>query len=332
MTAMELLETIGSIKDKYVLEAYCNNASSQIHISIRRTLLIAAVITLALLLVGCAAVYVFSLQNMKIGSYSNTIPTCEADSSGSIVSSDMISLQGYAGTPNYKAALEWQKFLEDYDQDGELLKKADTDDFQVPMEYMSYNCYTQEMKDEIDALCQKYGLELLGPAYFPDNVYQMFMNLGIDTIAAEYTVAQLSLYSGYYYQNGTFSLEGDVALPYENSPWPHSINFQYRCVMKTAFDAVSLAIGNIEDYDQWNYTLEDGTETLLAIGSEKALMIVDKEDYFVTINILNPYVSDIQHGELHMDRTAMEAFADSFGFAYTPHNPDLDIQERRDSP
>lgn len=332
MTAMELLETIGSIKDKYVLEAYCNNASSQRRISIRRTLLIAAVITLALLLVGCAAVYVFSLQNMKIGSYSNTIPTCEADSSGSIVSSDMISLQGYAGTPNYKAALEWQKFLEDYDQDGELLKKADTDDFQVPMEYMSYNCYTQEMKDKIDALCLKYGLELLGQTYFPDNVYQMFMNLGIDTIVAEYTVAQFNLYSGYYYQNGTFSFEGDVVLPCENNLWPYDINFQYRCVMKTAFDTVSLSIGNIEDYDQWNYTLADGTVALLAISSEKALMIVDKEDYFVTINILNPYFSDIQHGEVHMDRTAVEAFADSFGFAYTPHNLGPGIQKRADMP
>lgn len=332
MTAMELLETIGSIKDKYVLEVYCNKASSQRHISIRRTLLIAAVIMLVLLLVGCTAVYVLNLQNMKIGSYSNTIPTCEAESIGSIVSSDMISLQGYAGTPNYNAALEWQQFLEAYDQDGELLKKADTDDFQVPMEYMSYNCYTQEMKDEIDALCQKYGLELLGSAYFPDNVYQMFMNLGIDTIVAEYTVAQFSLYSGYYYQNGTFSLEGDATLLYENSPWPYSITFQYRCVMKNAFDGVSLAVGDIEDYDQWNYTLADGTETLIAISSEKALMIVDKEDYFVTINILNPYIRDIQQGEVHMDRAAMEAFADSFGFAYTPHKLGFDIQESTDTP
>ena len=56
MTTMDLLETIGSIKDQYVLEAD-SSAHSQKHISIRRTLLIAAVIALMLLLVGCAVAY-----------------------------------------------------------------------------------------------------------------------------------------------------------------------------------------------------------------------------------------------------------------------------------
>lgn len=160
----------------------------------------------------------------------------------------------------------------------------------------------------------------------------MFLNLGIDTIVADYTTAQLNLYSGYYYQNGTFSLEGDATLLQEDSPWQYPINFQYRCVSKPAFDGVSLAIGNIEDYVQWLYTLPDGTETLLSISSEKALMIVDKEDYLVTVNILNPYINDIQHRELHLDRIAMEDFADSFGFAYTPHKLCPGIQERTDMP
>ena len=174
MTAMDLLETISSIKDKYVLEAYGNSLHSLKHISMRRILLIAAVITLAILLVGCAVVYVLSLQNMKIGNYTNTTPACEAEPSGSIVSSDVLSLQGFAGTPSYKASLEWQKFLETYDQDGKLLRKADTDDFQEPIEYMSYNCYTQEMTEKINVICQKYGLELLGPTHFSNNVAYLY--------------------------------------------------------------------------------------------------------------------------------------------------------------
>lgn len=57
MTAMDLLETIGSIKDQYVLEADSSSSHSQKHISIHRTLLIAAVTALTLLLVGCAVAY-----------------------------------------------------------------------------------------------------------------------------------------------------------------------------------------------------------------------------------------------------------------------------------
>ncbi|MGM9584994.1 MAG: hypothetical protein ACI3V1_05570 [Faecousia sp.] len=64
MTAMDLLETIGSIKDQYVLEAD-SSTNAQKHISIRRTLLIAAVIALTLLLVGCAVV-VYARIHMKL--------------------------------------------------------------------------------------------------------------------------------------------------------------------------------------------------------------------------------------------------------------------------
>lgn len=146
MTAMDLLETIGSIKDKYVLEADCRSVHSQKHISIRRTLLIAAVIALILMLVGCAVVYILNLQNMKVGEYNAFIPSSEAKPIGQVISSKMISLQGFTGNPNCKASLEWQKFSEIYDQDGNLLKETDTHDFQEPIEYMSYYCYTQEMK------------------------------------------------------------------------------------------------------------------------------------------------------------------------------------------
>lgn len=58
MTSMELLEILGSARDKYVLEAHSDPAVPVKRVSLKRTLLIAAVIGLTLLLVGCAVAYV----------------------------------------------------------------------------------------------------------------------------------------------------------------------------------------------------------------------------------------------------------------------------------
>ena len=55
MTSMELLELLGSVKDSYVVDA---RTPVQKVRTLRRPLLIAAIITLALLLVGCTVAYV----------------------------------------------------------------------------------------------------------------------------------------------------------------------------------------------------------------------------------------------------------------------------------
>lgn len=319
MNSMDLLETIGSVKDRYILDAHSQVKPQRTRLPLKKSLLIAAIIALMLLLVGCTIVVAMSLQEAKIGRYTYTNPAREEEPTGSIVTSDVISLQGFVGTPNYQATKEWTEFLETYDQDGTLLKQADTDDFQEPIEYMSYTCYTQEMKEKIDEICAKYHLQLLGPLYLSNSSEQMLASLGIANIAADTAAAQVTLSPGYYYRDGTFSMSGSITLLAENAPWPYAIDFQYRCVMKTAFDGVSLTVGDIESYDQWNYTLQDGTTALLALNPEKALIIVDKEAYFTTINILDP-----SNGEQQMNRAALETIADTFTFSYTPQAPDPD--------
>lgn len=57
MTSMEFLELLGSIRDQYVVEA-CEEAAPGKRVSFKRTLLIAAIIALTLLLVGCTVAYV----------------------------------------------------------------------------------------------------------------------------------------------------------------------------------------------------------------------------------------------------------------------------------
>lgn len=320
MTSLELLDLIGAIDDKYIWEAHSNLSYYKRRTSIKRSILIAAMITILLLLVGCAVVFM-KLQDLKIGEFIYTYPEYVSELSGQTITSDMISMQGFMDSENYRAAMEWNEFLKNYDTDGELLKNAKTDDYQESMEYMAYTCYTREMQDKIDEICEKYNLEILGPDYMEAYTTDVVKAVGIYSIFSDNANVSTKLYDGYYYRDGTFALSGETTLNYEDSPWIYPITYQYRCVMKTAFDSVFLSIGDMKSYEEWNYTLKDGTEVLLALSPEKAIIIVDKDKYFVTVNILETRVGDVMYGEQQMDRAVLEAFAETFTFDYVPQGP-----------
>ena len=88
MTSMELFDILGTARDSYVQEVQrirtgaCTAKTKKP--SRRRLLLIAAIVALTLLLVGCAVVYVLRLQDMKVGEYSIYIPTIY-DEDGNVV-------------------------------------------------------------------------------------------------------------------------------------------------------------------------------------------------------------------------------------------------------
>jgi len=196
MKSMDLLETIGSIRDKYILEAHSQAVAMKKRIPSKRLFLIAAIIALMLLLVGCVA-YILGLKDMYLGEYTYDAGFEETGVSNSI------SLQGFVGTPNYQAAKEWQDYLSTHDpSDPDVIPG-----YESPMEYMAYQCYTPEMEAKIDEICDTYGLQLLGPTYLADEPMRMFTDLGINNIIADGTIALVNFDGGaYYYKDGTFQL------------------------------------------------------------------------------------------------------------------------------
>ena len=54
------------------------------------------------------------------------------------------------------------------------------------------------MEAKIDEICDKYGLQLLGPTYLADEPMRMFTDLGINNIIADGTVALVDFDGGAY--------------------------------------------------------------------------------------------------------------------------------------
>lgn len=317
MNANDLFEIIGQSPDRYVLDAatvQAKEVSTRKH-SWNRMWLIAAIVTLVALLVGCTAAYILGLDQMILGT------EFIEDRTGVTEPQTRISLQGYAGSPSYQAAKEWYEFEQIYDPDYKILTSLSEDEMIIPDQYQPYNCYTQEMIDKVDEICQKYGLETQGKIVMPLDDGDFYSTLQIDRLVKENAAAQCDLSPVYFCQTGTFMLDCETTLTGENSPWPYPISYQYRCVMKSDLDTAFLNVGDEKNYDQWEYTTGDGIQLLLAISEDKALLIADLENAFVTMNILNPRLGDVLAGEQTITRTAMEDFAEIFDFSYTPQRP-----------
>lgn len=101
MNGKDLLIAMGDISPKYYQEAEFETMAFS-RKGIRRPLLIAALIAMMLLLVGCAVAYALSMQDIKIGEHS--IMQTQGDSTDETeIQLDVLSLQGVKDSPNYLA-------------------------------------------------------------------------------------------------------------------------------------------------------------------------------------------------------------------------------------
>lgn len=309
MKAKRILNVLTLVDNRYIEELYAAEVTPRRR-SIKRVWLIAAIVAVTVFLMGSAYV-LLKLDDLKLRDDRYTAAEMEGEFA-------MISLQGFTGTPNYQAAQEWLDFEASYDPDGEIMQSLSHEEMIMPEEYWSYNCYTPEMAAKVDEICEKYGLNKQGPIVTGQSLDQFYETLKIDGILRQKANAEVTIHPQYLYKTGTFMLSCETKLTGENSPWNYSIEYSLYSVMKTDFDDVFLNVGDIETYDQWEYTTWNGMQVLLAKSPDKALIFVDNGTAFITVNIMNPRVGDVVHGEQMMSWEALEAFADTFDFSFVP--------------
>lgn len=322
MTALELMYQLGTIEDKYVLETAQARETVRHRPKLSRGLLIAAVIAAALLLAGCAAV-LLNLNAMRLGQWQPVKPdTIDAygDPVPTEIPRDVLSLQGTAGSPNYLAAQEWFTFTESYDPDYEKLHGSN--DFQPPDAYYSYGCYTQEMVDKVDEICAKYSLEVLGARAFDENEQTFFEALGIHSIHREGVSSKTGVL--YCYSSGSFYAQGSVTLA---GAYAGNLDYSLRCSMKNVFDPVMLYLEDLQGYDQWNYTTRGGQAVLLARKDDHALIIADRADSFISVDIREYEYGDF--GTIPEEHAFLEAVAETFDFSFQTHPVDMEAANAR---
>jgi len=316
MSAMELLEVLGGVREDYVVQAARlregRQAGKARRLPVRRVVLVAAVLALAALLVGCTVVYLLRLKDLKMGE------TVREDAMGTTEVYQMLSMQGVAGTPGYQAGREWHAWLEQYDTDGAVRNSQEAYSEDFGEEYWAYDLYSREMKDKLDEICEAYGLELLGPAHTDTDISHTYQALGISGIFRQDAPVRTGGLGHYYFENGAFKVEGEVTLTGEDSPWTEPVMMCFYCNRKDAFGELYDTVGPVGTYEEWNYTTADGVDVLLVLDKKHATMMVDKGEYFFTVG-MDASAGNVLEGWRTMDKKTLEAFAEVFDFTISPH-------------
>ena len=301
---------------------------------IRRPVLIAAVIAMLLMLVGCAVVYVLRMKQIHIGQQQTIqdVFQYDPDTGEAIawigqeaVTEEVLTLAGIQGSRNYQAAQEWFAFKQEYDPDHAIIIELQSTGAvpEFPEEYAAYNIYTQEMKDKLDEILDKYGLKLIGKTV-PFRTEELACKaLGQENILVPGSNAVMELDYAGYQECGNLNMDFGVSLPDDGLKTQCHIYYMH----KDAFTEDVISLGEMDTWEEWNYTTASGQEVLIFRSPEdwRGFIFCDMPNYTVTLRytfIHEQYGNDL-NGNWFVDREIMtdrqiEQLADAIDFSIEP--------------
>lgn len=210
---------------------------------------------------------------------------------------DTISLIGYMNSDEAKACRDWNDFLDTYDTDRALLNQVGNAPTGLE-ESETYMVYTPEMAQKLHEIADSYHLELLRSLDICETGEDLLKALGRDALTRSGEALTNEVDWGYVYNEGSFRMEGTVTADGSR------IAYQCSACRKGVLHEPALNIGDASSYREYAYTASDGVDTLLAIGSDKSLIIADTGSRFVVVNILE--------GSDTVTEERLKAIADSF--------------------
>ena len=305
---------------------------------IRRPFLVAVIIAMMLLLVGCAIVYVLSMKEIHIGQQQTYQDVFEYDPDTGeaiayvgqeTVTEEVLTLAGIQGSRNYQAAQEWFAFKQEYDPDHSIIIELQSEGRvpEFPVEYAAYNIYTQEMKDKLDEIVEKYDLKLIGQTV-PFRTEELVCKaLGLEDITVPGSNAVMDLDYAAYQECGNLNMDFNFILP----GTAEEPELETRCHIyythKDAFTDDVIALGEIDTWKEWNYTTASGDEVLIFRSPEdwRGYIFCDMPNYTVTLRytfIDEQYTTDITgkttHEQEFMTDQQIERLADAVDFSIEP--------------
>ena len=329
----------------FVSETFIEEAETATHLtgekkilSLRRPLLIAAVIAMLLMLVGCAVVYVLRMKEIHIGQQQTyqDVFQYDPDTGEAIayvgqetVTEEVLTLAGIQGSRNYMAAQEWFAFKQEYDPDHSIIMQLQSTKSvpEFPEEYASYNLYTQEMKDKLDEILQKYDLKLIGRTV-PFRTEELVCKaLGLEDIIVPGSDAVMDLDYASYQECGNLNMDFKVTIPADADHEEQKTSCHVYYMHKDAFTEDVISLGEMDTWKEWNYTTASGEEVLIFRSPEdwRGFIFCDMPNYTVTLRytfIHEQYGNDAA-GNMIVDREIMtdqqiERLADAIDFSIEP--------------
>jgi len=304
---------------------------------IRRPFLIAAIIAMMLLLVGCAVVYMLSMQGILLGDQTATREVFEYDpdtgEAAAYVGKEsyieqVFTIAGLEDSPANQAAREWFAFTQAYDPDGSIRHEVWGTETDFPEDYDSYHIYTGEMKEKIDEISGKYGLKLAGKRLEFNTSVNACDALGIQPIQSSEHGLFLMFSNAMCWEGGNFYLEYDGAFPGGTGETMSDTYGTVHWNRKDCFSDDVIVIEDTGDWKEWEYTTTSGHKAVITVSpsSSRGYIICDRGEAVLSVMAENQWL----YGDgnevtcLYLTDRQMEQLADTIDKAVQPRIPDRD--------
>ena len=329
MNGQEIFLGLSYISRKYIEEAETETVSGgagKAH-RIRRPFLLAAVIALLLLLVGCAAVYVLKMEHVKISSGTDQRDYSLVDGvyvkDPHTVDTTTLSMAGLKGSNAYKACADF------YAYETELRASASASG--------DWAGYDDAISAKAQELAEQYGLKPEGQPLTFRTTRNLCDALGVERFVRDSQDVSIDISQGFCRDSGNFFVLLSFAFPEDQG---YEVSQTNGALYWNRQDTFSQEYFTLEDRGDWverNYTTSAGNTVLILTSpsQERGYIICDRGDALMTVWLdVNPEFLSENAGVVsaeyqHMTDKQLDMVADALDFAIQPNIPtqaDVDAQ------
>lgn len=335
MNGKDLMYGLNHISKCYIDEAEsdtvpinCKRSSG------KRVLLVAAVIMLTVLLVGCGAAYMMKMQSLRLGQTEVTKAIVDPDTleylGDETYPIEIFTAAGLDHTPAYQAAREWFDYLQSYEG-------AWDQDLDVSAAYESYGIKSLAMKEKVDEICEKYHLRLAGSTLEFRTLANLCQALGVPKQWTSDSGVTISVRRGTCRESGNFCLDLDLQLPKEvNGPTRSWAEMSWS--RKNCFSTEVIGYQNHGDWKESVYTTASGGRALIACSpsDDMSYLIFDREEGMLTISVEARRAFGQEDGHTvycYLTDTQLERIADAIDQGIQPrHITEEDVRNQPEPP
>lgn len=329
MNGQEIFLGLSYISRKYIEEAETETVSGgagKAH-RIRRPFLLAAVIALLLLLVGCAAVYVLKMEHVKISSGTDQRDYSLVDGvyvkDPHTVDTTTLSMAGLKGSNAYKACADF------YAYETELRASASASG--------DWTGYDDAINAKAQELAEQYGLKPEGQPLTFRTTRNLCNALGVERFVRNSQDVSIDVDQGFCRDSGNFFVLLRFAFPEDRG---YEVTYTSGALYWNRQDTFSREYFTLEDRGDWverNYTTSAGNTVLILTSpsQERGYIICDRGDALMTVwldanpELLSEDAGVVSAEYLHMTDAQLDIVADALDFAIQPNVPtqaDVDAQ------
>lgn len=301
----------------------------------KRIWLIAAVVALAALLVGCAAYYVLSMERVKIGESAGqrdyTLVDGVYEKDPHTVSTSILTLSGLEGSNAYKACADYYAFQEEYDRNMEQMIEAGT----LPEDF--WDTYADTMDAKAAKLAEQYHLKPTGNLLSFRTTRNLCDALGVERFTQTGQALRAEINGGSCYDSGNFWLDMGFTFPEDQG---YEVVYTPGVLRWNRLDSFSRDYVTLVDSGDWverNYTTASGSTVLIlqSPSQELGYILCDRGEALmslqlnVNIELLSEDGGVVSAEYQHMTDEQINMVADSIDFTVQPKLPtqaDVDAQ------